>query len=459
MKQVIKMSKIFKPVIILFKAIYHFIDKVIVVPISRAIYRINELTRNNSGKIERILNRPNVLIYISLFCAIALFVLIDKKAINLVSEEAEILSDQPVNVVYNEEAYVVEGVPDSVDITLIGRKSDLYLAKQLGEHEVVLDLSGYGEGTYKVKLKYNHSIESVDYKLDPSTVTVKISEKQSAVKSLSYDLLNEDKLDSKLSIKKVELDRSEVIVKGSAETLDKVAKVKALVDLAAADLKEKGTFTVDSIILAAYGADGQKLDNVEIVPSKISASVTVDSYYMELPVKVVTSGTLTTGYALSSATSSISKVGVYGDENAIKDLTYIEAKIDVSKLNSDKTFSVTLTKPAGVRYMTETNTNVDVKLETESSKEFTGIQIESVNLGNGYTVNALSLTDRTVDVIAKGVTSVLDTIDASKIKAYIDLSGYTEGTYDVDVKVSIDDVRVKLVPKTTTVKIKITTSN
>jgi YbbR domain-containing protein len=319
MKQVIKMSKIFKPVIILFKAIYHFIDKVIVVPISRAIYRINELTRNNSGKIERILNRPNVLIYISLFCAIALFVLIDKKAINLVSEEAEILSDQPVNVVYNEEAYVVEGVPDSVDITLIGRKSDLYLAKQLGEHEVVLDLSGYGEGTYKVKLKYNHSIESVDYKLDPSTVTVKISEKQSAVKSLSYDLLNEDKLDSKLSIKKVELDRSEVIVKGSAETLDKVAKVKALVDLAAADLKEKGTFTVDSIILAAYGADGQKLDNVEIVPSKISASVTVDSYYMELPVKVVTSGTLTTGYALSSATSSISKVGVYGDENAIKE--------------------------------------------------------------------------------------------------------------------------------------------
>jgi YbbR domain-containing protein len=143
----------------------------------------------------------------------------------------------------------------------------------------------------------------------------------------------------------------------------------------------------------------------------------------------------------------------------LKNLTYIEAKIDVSKLNSDKTFSVTLTKPAGVRYMTETNTNVDVKLETESSKEFTGIQIESVNLGNGYTVNALSLTDRTVDVIAKGVTSVLDTIDASKIKAYIDLSGYTEGTYDVDVKVSIDDVRVKLVPKTTTVKIKITTSN
>ena len=70
-----------------------------------------------------------------------------------------------------------------------------------------MDLSGYGVGTYKVKLKYNHSVESVDYKLDPGTVTVKISEKVSDVKTLDYDLLNEDKLDKKLSIKSVELDR------------------------------------------------------------------------------------------------------------------------------------------------------------------------------------------------------------------------------------------------------------
>lgn len=450
------MSKIFKPIIELFKLIYKLIDKLIVIPISRIIYRVNEMSRNNSGKVEKLLNRPNVLIYVSLFCAIALFILIDTKAIDLVSDEAEILSDQPVNIIYNEEAYVVEGVPDSVDITLIGRKSDLYLAKQLGEHEVVLDLSGYSTGTYKVKLKYNHSIESVNYKLDPSTVSVKISEKVSSVKSLDYDLLNEDKLKNTLSIKDVKLDRNEVIVKGSEETLAKVAKVKALVDLEAAKLTEKGTFTVDSIILVAYANDGTKVENVEIVPTKISASVTVDSYYTELPIKIVTTGNLTTGYALSSATSSVSKVGVYGDKDIINELSYIEAKIDINGLSSDKTISVTLSKPKGVRYMTETSTNVEVKLEAETSKEFEGIQISSINLGNGYTANAVSEEDRTITVIAKGVKSVLDSLEPDKkINAYIDLSGYTEGTYDVEVKVSSDDVRVKLTPKVSTVKIKI----
>lgn len=238
-------NKIIKLIGSFFKFIYDLIDRIIVIPVSRIIYRISELSKNNSGKFDRILNRPNILIYVSLFSAIIMFLLIDTKAISLVTEEAEVLTGQTVNLIYNEEAYVVEGVPETVDITLIGRKSDLYLAKQLGEHKVMLDLSGYSTGQYKVKFKYNHSIESVNYKLDPSSITIKISEKISAVKSLSYDLLNKDKLDSKLSIKDVELDRNEVIVKGSAEALETVATVKALIDLRSANLTEKGTFTVE----------------------------------------------------------------------------------------------------------------------------------------------------------------------------------------------------------------------
>ncbi len=447
------MMKIFKPFIKLIKFIYSLIDKYIVVPISRLVYRINELSRNNSGKIERILNRPNVLIYVSLFCAIVVFVLIDRKSINLLSDEAEILSGQKVNVIYNEEAYVVEGVPSSVDITLIGRKSDLYLAKQIGEHEVVLDLSDYKPGTYKVKLQYNHSIDTVNYKLDPSTINVKISKKVSVEKDIEYDLLNEDKLNKKLSIKSVKLDRNSVYVRGSEETLNKIAKVKALIDLKTANLTEKGTFTVDSIMLVAYASDGSIIENIETVPAKINASVTVDSYYAELPIKITTTGNLKNGYAISSLTSSIQKVSVYGDEDVIKNLKYIEASISVDDLSTNKTMAVTLTKPSGVRYMSETTTNVDIKLEQEISKEFEGIGIEHANLANGYTAGIASGSDNTVTVIAKGVESVLNSFDQTKIVATVDLSGLTAGTHEVEIKVTSDDVRVKLIPKTSTVKI------
>ena len=449
------MSKFFKLIGKFFLGIYNLIDKFIIVPISRMIYRLNELLRNNSGKIEKILNRPNVLIYVSLFCAIAIFMLIDSKSLSLLNDEAEIISGQPVKVIYNEEAFVVEGVPKTVDITLIGRKSDLYLAKQLGEHEVVLDLSGYNTGTYKVKLKYNHNIETVNYKLDPSTLSIKISEKVSGSKTLTYDLLNEDKLDNKLSIKNVELDRNEVIVKGSSETLEKIAKVKALIDLKAANLTDKGTTTVDSIILVPYANDGTILENVEIVPAKISASITVDSYSAELPIKVVTEGTLTTGYALSSVNSSVQKVTVYGDEELIKELTYIEAKINVDNLNSNKTFNVALTKPAGVKYMTEKNITVDVKLETESSREIEGISVKPINLGDRLKASAASLEDQSITVIAKGASSALEKLEAKDIIATVDLSGYTVGTHEVAVKVTTSDIRITVVPKVSTIKVRI----
>ena len=235
--------------------------------------------------------------------------------------------------------------------------------------------------------------------------------------------------------------------------LNKIAKVKALIDLKAANLTEKGTFTVDSIILVAYASDGTIIENVETVPAKINASVTVDSYYAELPVKVTTTGNLKNGYAISSLTSSVQKVSVYGDEDVIKNLKYIEASLSVDDLSTNKTTAVTLTKPSGVRYMNETTTNVDIKLEQEISKEFEGIGIEHVNLANGYTAGIASGSDNTVTVIAKGVESVLNSFDQTKIIATVDLSGLTAGTHEVEVKVTSDDVRVKLIPKTSTVKI------
>ena len=450
------MNKILKPIIALFKVIYNILDKLIVIPISKLIYKINKLGKNNNGKLEKILNRPIVLLYVSLICAITVFYLIDSKVISLVDNEAEVITGQPVTIIYNEENYVVEGVPETVDITLIGSKSNLYLAKQIGDHEVVLDLTDYEPGNYKVKLKYNHSMNNVSYKLDPGTISIKISEKESEVFNLSYDLVNENKLDKKLNIGSVTLDKNEVIVKGSRETLDTISNVKALVDVEAAGLTNKGEYEVDSIKLVAYDHNGNKINNVEIVPNNISAKVKVDSYSVELPVKVVTSGNITTGYALNSINSSVTKVTVYGDQEVLDTLSSIEAPIDVTGLSTDKTFNgVTLTKPAGVRYMSDTTTSVTVTLDQEASKEFTGIVIESKNVAEGYTVSALTENDRTITVIAKGVNSALESLEASKIKAYIDLSGYTAGTYEVEVKLDTDDSRYTLVSTTSKVNIKI----
>lgn len=454
-------KKIFKPFIALFKLIYRIIDKIIVTPISRLLYKINEIWKDNGGKVEKVLNRPNALIYISLICAILVFFLIDSQVINLKEKSAEIISDQKVELIYNEEAYVVEGVPESVDITLIGSKSTIYLATQLGEHNVSLDLSNYKTGTYKVKLKYKHSVQSVDYKLDPSTVTVKISEKVSEVKSLSYDLMNEDKLDAKLSISQVKLDTNEVIVKSSEEILSKVAVVKALIDASQVNLTESGDYTVENVVLVAYDELGNKLNNVEMVPSKVAATVTIDSYHAKKPVKVVTTGKMSNGKAIASITSSIKEVEVYGEKEIVDDIDFIEAEMPIDDLSKDKELSVNLIKPNGVRYMSETTTKITVKVGEQSQRTIKGVTVVAENVASGYVVQVSTEADQKIDVIVKGVDSVInsDDIDASSIKAYVDVTGLKTGTHTVPVHLVIDDERITVQPVKTEISVKVTEQN
>ena len=237
--------------------------------------------------------------------------------------------------------------------------------------------------------------------------------------------------------------------------MERVAKVKALIDLKAADITEKGEYTVDSITLVAYDNEGNKMTNIEVVPNKISAKLKVDSYFVELPVKVITKGTITSGYAISSVSNTVTKVQVYGEKEVLDSLTYIEAPIDITALSANKTYNVNLTKPNGVRFMSETSAKVTVTVSSETSKTFEGIAIESLNVANGYTPSAASDADRTIDVIVKGEASALEGLDPTQIKAYVDLSGVTEGLHELEVKLSIDDPRITLVSTKKTINIRV----
>ena len=235
-----------------FKAIIRFFDKIIITPFSKLAYMITDKLNIKSGSFEKFLNRPNTLLYVSLILAFCTFLLIDNRVINLISSESIVLENQPVEVEYNDEAYVVEGLPEDVDIVLMGRKMDLYLAEQLGDHKLTLDLSDYGVGTHKVSIKYNNPVNNLDYIISPSEVTVVIYPKVSEVRTLSIDVLNTDKLDQTLVVSNVLLDRDEVIIKSHEAKLAKVASVKALIDVNSLNATQAGTYTLENVKLVAY---------------------------------------------------------------------------------------------------------------------------------------------------------------------------------------------------------------
>lgn len=441
------------------KKIILFFDKWLITPITKLILLITDFVKDHGREIEKFINKKQTLIVLSLIFAFAVFVLVDQNSNTILNKSAEVLYNQPVTAEYNEEAYVIEGLPETVDITLIGRTSDLYLARQYTSSlSVSVDLRGLTPGSHKVKLNYTQglkALKSIDYKIDPSSANIVVYEKVSETRELDYDILHKDKLDNTLILDSVDLSRNDVIIKGASYKLKQVATVKALVDIDDINNPKVGTFTLKEIPLIAYDSDGKPVD-VEIVPNSIDAQIKITSPSKKVALQIIPKGDLAFGKSIKEFTPSISKVTIYGDESVINSIESIPVEIDVTNLSSSKTFNVNIDKPSGVRSISSKTVSIKVTLDDVITKEFTNMGISVENLNSNFKAYAINKEDREVTVVVKGSSNVVNNLDSKTIKVTVDLSSYTTpGEYDVDVKVTGDDLKLSYESKTKKVKIKI----
>ena len=438
----------------LIKRFFRFIDKKIIIPITKFFVSIGEKLKLSDKPLEKALSKKSSMIILSLVLAVIVFVIIDRQNTTLLEKNAEVLYDIPLSATYNDEEYVVEGLPETVDITLIGTKANLYLAKQLPTQDVNVDLSDLKPGVHKVSLKYKQSITSVEYKLDPSEVTVVVSSKKSETRSVESDIVNLNKLDSKLAINNTKLDTDEVIIKGTEDSLAKVSTIKALINVSDMVDPKAGTNTLKDIPLIAYDENGAKVD-VEMVPSKVTATVEIESPSKTVPLEIEPTGNVIFGKAIKNITSSVQKVTIYGNSKVLDNTNSIKVKIDVNNLKSNKDYTVTIKKPAGIREISEKVVTAKVELDDEVTTELSGVKLGVVNLGSNYTAQATSENATEVTVILKGVESIIKNITPSDVEAYVDLEGLAAGDHEVEIKVKGTDPKVKYSSKVTKTIIKI----
>lgn len=442
------------------KSIYSFfsklIDKIIVVPISKLILIINKKFDTPSRKFENWLSKSNTLLFISLAMAILTFIVIDQRILIYSESSAEVLTDQKVTVLYDEDNYVVEGVPENVDITLIGNKADLYIAKQSPTNEVVVDLWGLKPGTHKVDIKYNQISGGIKYSVNPSVATVIIYEKVAASKTLSVDLLNQDALDERYIIDEITAKEDSVTIKGASYKVDSVATVKALVDIKSLPKIVLGEKITVSAPLVAYDELGNVVD-VEISPAKVDVELLIQSPSKEVPIQVIPTGNVIYNMGISNLivnNNENTTVTIYGPTETISAIEYLPVYVNVDGLSEDTQFKVDLDKPAGVKYMSVSNVTIDVKLSSDISNiNIENVGISQINLGSNYGVAPVDIDSVTVKL--KGVTDIVNDITASDINVYVDLKGLGVGTHEVSIIVTGNDPRVEYLPSVLKMKVRI----
>lgn len=417
----------------IFKKIFIIIDKLIIMPMTRFIFNLRKTLNRPNKRFETWLSKPTTLLFISLFLAVSIYVIVDRKIITFSSQSAKVLKEQPVNVIYNEEQYVVEGLPEKVDVTLIGSKADLYIAEQSISNGVKVDLTGLTPGTHKVNISYDHGKSKIDYSVNPSVATIIIYKKVSDTRTLYYDVVNNNKLANTIVVNNVKLSDNEVTIRGAEYKIKEVATVKALIDVDALVSKNAGTQKLNDISLKAYDTKGNVVD-VEFVPSKVSAEVDLTSPSKTVPLNFVPKGTPPTGKAVSGYTFSQNDVTIYGDSETLSQINSLDVNVDISNLNSDTSFKAEISKPAGIKTLSTNYVTVNLNITDASADPIKfSIPLTGINVGDGLIAQPIDSDNGFITVEVQGASSVLSSIEESDITAYVDLSGLGEGTYTKEI--------------------------
>ncbi|MGE1144471.1 CdaR family protein [Bacillus pumilus] len=341
------------------------------------------------------------------------------------------LTDIPVKAYYDDEKYVVTGVPQTVNVTIKGSTSAVKTARQTKNFEIYADMQNLSTGTHKVELKARDVSKGLTLSINPSVTTVTIQEKTTAEFPVETEFYNQNKIKDGYSPEQPIVNPKKVTVTGSKDVIDKISVIKAFVNLEDVDqqIEKEAKLTV-------YDSSGNELP-VELSPSVVNITVPISSPSKKVPFKIERTGSLPDGISISSIETSPSEVTVYGSQKVLDSLDFIDGvKLDLSKIKDDTEIDADIPLPDGVKKVSPETVKIKVKVATAQEKKIDNVPISVVGLSKDLTSDFVSPSSGRLTLTAKGSKSAIDKLKASDVEAYINVGDLNEGTHEVTVQVN-----------------------
>ena len=334
----------------------------------------------------------------------------------------------PVEVNYNSDTFEVTGVPTSANITITGDATSVTSAVGSKDGKVIADLEGLTEGTHEVRLSGEGFGNSVNVVVDPTTVVVTLAKKTTQQFNISYDFINQDRMEDVYSPGTPEFEYTKVNVRASKDTLDSIAFVKALIDVSG----QNADFEQDAKLIA-YDSSGNPV-NADIVPNTVHVKVPVTSPNKSVPIKVQVDGTVPDGKAIDAITMDQQTVTIYGSDTVLANIDNVSVTLDASTLTQDSTVLRPIILPAGVSSASISQVTMNVTLGDAVTKTVAEVPINVKNNVNRYKASQPD-NITTVSVEVTGTQANVDAIKPDKINVYIDMSDAKPGLQEFTLHV------------------------
>jgi YbbR domain-containing protein len=296
--------------------------------------------------------------------------------------------------------------------------------------QAVVDLEGLEAGSYDLPVKVTSTHEAVRVMdRSPESVSIVLDERQEKEMAVQVTVLGTTPLGYEQGQPNVAPSR--VKVRGPKTLVERVREVS--VDLTLRGEKESVERT---LTLSAKDAQGNMVNGVEITPSRVTVRVPIqqESGYRDVSVKVVTQGTVASGYWISDIRVDPSTVTVYGDPKRVSELLgFVETEpVDVEKATSNLTQWVRLALPEDISLLEVDRVYVRISVSPVLGGQT--IRVSPLVRGLATGLEA-TVSPETVEVILAGPTADLAALQAGDVQVVLNLFGFEPGTYKVSPQI------------------------
>lgn len=361
---------------------------------------------------------------VSLVLAVLLYAIVNYNALSTSFQSSlrysKTLSDVTVLAKYNSDTFEISGLPEKVDVILTGDAANVTSAANAENGTVICDLDGLTEGEHEIKLTTEGYGNNVNVVVNPTNVNVVMKKKTTRQFDISYDFINQDKMEQIYSAGTPEFEYTKINVRASKDTLDSIAFVKALIDVSG----QSADFEQDAV-LVAYDSSGKPV-NADIVPNTVHVKVPVTSPNKSVNIQVQVSGEVPDGKAIDSITKDQQTVTIYGSETTLANIDQVVVTLDAGTLTKDSTVLRPIVLPAGVTSATNTQVTMNITLADAEEKTIDDIPINVINNNKHYKASQPD-NKTTTSVTVKGTKNNIDKLTADDINVYIDMKDVQPG--------------------------------
>lgn len=298
----------------------------------------------------------------------------------------------------------------------------------------ITDFAGLGVGTHSVPVQVQVGIRPVGIvSYSPQVITITLEKLSRQV--LPVRLVKIGEVAVGFQAESPFISETEVTVTGAESNVNKVAEVKATLEL---NLVNESF--IRTIQLQAINTSGQIVTGVTLIPDKITVNqvVTQRGGYRNVVVKVSPVGKISNGYRLTNITVSPPAVTVFSsDPKSVNDLPgFVETTpLDLTGISDDFDVRLALNLPQGVSVVGAQTVLVQVAVSTiEGSVTLPNLKVEVSGLREGL---AGKTSPETVVVILSGPLPVLENLKPENLRVYVDMTDQRLGTYQRSPKVEL----------------------